>query len=57
MTWLVIHFAQLSLCAFRHADVTALMAGEGEVIFHVRNNITSLTCAEVNYHLVTQKCK
>lgn len=41
----------------RHAEMTALTAGEGEVLFHMCNNITSLTCAEVNYRLVTQKCK
>lgn len=40
-----------------HTEMTALTAGGGEVLFHMRNNITSLTCAAVNYHLVTQKCK
>lgn len=46
------------IVSLRHAaEMTALTAGEGEVLFHMCNNITSLTCAEVNYHLVTQKCK
>lgn len=41
--------------ALRRAGVTALTAAEGEVLFPTRRDLTSLTCAEVHYHLVTQK--
>lgn len=48
---------QAPIVRFRHAGVTAVTAGEGEVLFPTCGDITSLTCAEVHYHLVTQKSK
>lgn len=44
-------------CVRRPHRADNLTGGNAKVLFHMHNNITSLTCAEVNYHLVTQKCK